>query len=87
MMVGIPSFFYFQKNNGIVKKCEYCGKEFIGKGERKFCSNKCKFEHQHKINVDKYYEKLKEDAERLGANVHTQKDYENGGGAKIYLLK
>ena len=31
----------FYKNNGIIKKCEYCGKEFIGKGERKFCSNNC----------------------------------------------
>lgn len=38
--------------------CLNCNKE-LTKYQKKFCSNKCKIEYQHKINVDKYYEKPK----------------------------
>jgi predicted nucleic acid-binding Zn ribbon protein len=32
---------FYYKNAGVTKKCEYCGKEFIGSNDRKYCSIEC----------------------------------------------
>lgn len=31
----------YKKEKNVVKKCEYCGREFIGNSTRKFCSQEC----------------------------------------------
>lgn len=51
-----------QRNNiyyrtvGIVKKCNYCGKEFIGRYDRKYCSNKCANNFKKEKNIKLFLE-------------------------------
>ena len=51
-----------QRNNiyyrtvGIVKKCNYCGKEFIGRYDRKYCSNECANNFKKEKNIKLFLE-------------------------------
>ena len=51
--IGIPEFIHGhnRKKADVIRVCEKCGKEFIIKGNnsqvsKKFCSDKCRYEHQ-----------------------------------------
>ena len=58
--IGIPEFIHGhnRKKPDVVKLCEWCGEEFIVKGNynksnRKFCSGRCRYEYQAEIMRDK----------------------------------
>lgn len=44
----------YYKTVGIHKKCDYCGKEFIGNTNRKYCSNKCSTSKRNEILINKF---------------------------------
>ena len=44
----------YYRTVGVIKKCNYCGKEFIGGNDRKYCSTKCSTLQRNEILLKKF---------------------------------
>ncbi len=66
-----------------MKSCPECGKELIGRVDKKFCSSYCKSAYHYQQNRDNEKNLFKQIDDQLKLNRRILKEYNKGGKATV----